>query len=78
MPGLKVLRSYPQPDSPALGSSPRNRALAVFKYLLGLEPEQAIKHELFKCIEHAFWQESFAAQGKLLDSSVVEELDDTK
>lgn len=78
MPGLKVLRSYPQPDSPALGTSPRNRALAVFKYLLGLEPEQAIKHELFKCVEHAFFQEGAAVAGRILDDSFVEMLDNTK
>jgi len=75
---FKVLRSYPQPDSPVLSHSHRNRALAVFKYLLGLEPEEAEKHDLYKCIEHAFEQQAASAQGRILNPSLVTILDDTK
>lgn len=53
---FSVSRTYPQPDScdPRLG--PRERAMAVFKYLLNLEPEAAVLHPLFECITHAFEQ----------------------
>lgn len=74
--GTKAIRTYPTPDSPKLGTSPRNRALATFKYLLNLEPEQAKDHPLFKCIEHAFKQEGDArmdlAPGPLDDSFIKE------
>lgn len=30
--------------------------MAVYKYLCNLEPEDAVKHELFPVIEHAFLQ----------------------
>lgn len=74
MPGLKLLRTYPQPDSPQLGGSARNRALAVFKYLLNAEPEAAIKHPLFACIEHSFAQQSAAAKGGALSDSLIPEV----
>jgi hypothetical protein len=53
---LTIRRTYPQPDSPQPNLGPRERALAVFKYLLGLEPEQAIRHPLFPCVEHSYVQ----------------------
>lgn len=53
---MNVIRTYPQPDSPAPHIGPRERALAVFKYLLCLEPEAAIMHPLFAVIVHAFEQ----------------------
>jgi hypothetical protein len=56
-------RTYPQPDSPASNLGPRERALAVFKYLLDLEPEQAVLHPLFPCIKHAFEQTGRLAVG---------------
>lgn len=52
-----ITRTYPQPDSPAPQIGPRERAMAVYKYLLNIEPEQATEHPLFKVIEHAFRQE---------------------
>lgn len=54
---MRITRTYPQPDSPAPNIGPRERAMAVYKYLLGTEPEDAVKHPLFACIVHAFEQE---------------------
>jgi hypothetical protein len=74
---FQVHRTYPQPDSPAVHLGPRERALAVFKYLQDLEPEAAIKHPLFKCIEHAFAQaerKGSDPDGLTLKPSVVPEL----
>lgn len=51
-----ITRTYPQPDSPAPQIGPRERAMAVYKYLLNIEPEQATEHPLFRVIEHAFIQ----------------------
>lgn len=51
---MRIRRTYPQPDSTAPHLGPRERALAVYKYLLNLEPEQAVEHELFPVIVHAF------------------------
>jgi hypothetical protein len=58
---MRILsRTYPQPDSPAPNLGARERALAVFKYLLDLEPEVAKDHPLFACIVHAFDQHAAA------------------
>ena len=51
---MRLRRSYPQPDSPREDLGPRERALAVYKYLLGLEPEEAIRHPLFECIRRSY------------------------
>lgn len=51
-----IRRTYPQPDSPQGNLGARERALAVFKYLLNLEPEVAKDHPLFSCVVHAFEQ----------------------
>lgn len=53
---MNILRTYPQPDSPAPHLRSRERAMAVFKYLLNMEPGAAVKHERFAVIEHAFEQ----------------------
>jgi len=53
---MKITRTYPQPDSPAPHLGARERAMAVYKYLLDIEPEAAVKHPLFACIVHAFEQ----------------------
>jgi hypothetical protein len=53
---MRITRTYPQPDSPEPHIGPRERALAVFKYLLDLEPEAAKDHPMFACIVHAFQQ----------------------
>jgi len=53
---MKITRTYPQPDSNLPHIGPRERAMAVFKYLLGLEPEAAVLHPLFACIEHSYGQ----------------------
>jgi hypothetical protein len=53
---MMISRTYPQPDSPEPHLGPRERALAVFKYLLDIEPEVAKDHPLFACIKHAFEQ----------------------
>ena len=55
-PSMRISRTYPQPDSPEPHLGPRERALAVFKYLLDLEPEVAVMHSMFACVEHAFQQ----------------------
>jgi len=54
---MKLRRTYPQPDSDRPNIRPRERALAVFKYLLNLEPEAAVNHELFTVIVHSYEQE---------------------
>ena len=72
--GLRLSRTFPQPDAPQLQASARNRALAVFKYLLGLDPEKAIQHPLFRCIEHSYEQQASAIKGELLNNSLIPEL----
>lgn len=67
-----VGRSYPQPDSPAPNIGARERALAVFKYLLDLEPEAAVRHPMFACIQNAFSQEEI--HGWNLCLSVIDSL----
>jgi len=42
---MQVSRTYPQPDLGHL--DPRCRALNLFKYLLGFEPEEAKDHPMF-------------------------------
>ena len=64
---MRLIRTYPQPDSPDLHIGPRERALAVFKYLLDMEPEVAKDHPLFACIEHAFVQVQIATRNDLVD-----------
>lgn len=58
---MKLRRTYPQPDSPEPHIGARERALAVFKYLLDLEPEQAKDHPMFACIVHSYQQAARAA-----------------
>lgn len=53
---MKIQRTYPQPDSPQPHIGPRERALAVFKYLMNIEPEQAREHKDFPLLEAAFEQ----------------------
>lgn len=53
---MKITRTYPQPDSPRPHIGPRERAMAVYKYLAGVEPEAAIAHPLFAVVAHAFEQ----------------------
>lgn len=58
---MRILsRTYPQPDSGAPNIGPRERALAVFKYLLDIEPEVAIKHARFLYVEELY--KSFAKE----------------
>lgn len=67
----KIQRTYPQPDSPAANMGPRERALAVYKYLMDLEPEAAVKHPLFDVIVHAFTQAGTAATRKWATETVI-------
>lgn len=53
---MKIHRTYPQPDANGAHLGPRERTMAVYKYLLGMEPEAAVKHPLFACIEHSYKQ----------------------
>lgn len=64
-------RTYPQPDSPLPNIGPRERALAVYKYLLNIEPEQAKLHPLFDCIVNAFHCEGIRALKMDLSPSKV-------
>jgi hypothetical protein len=52
----------------------RERAMAVFKYLLNLEPEQAVGHPLFATIVHAFDQAEARGAGLPLGPALLEEL----
>lgn len=67
-----MTRTYPQPDSPLAHIGPHERALAVFKYLLDLEPEVAKGHKLFACIVNAFDCEGIRALKMDLAPSLVE------
>lgn len=42
---MKLTRTYPAPDEPQLTT--HDRALSLYKYVLGLEPEDAIEHTSF-------------------------------
>ncbi len=53
---MKIHRTYPQPDSPQPHLGPRERAMAVYKYLLDLEPEVALHHPRFPLMVAAFEQ----------------------
>jgi len=61
----KIRRTYPAPDSPADHLGARERAMAVFKYLLDIEPERATKHPLFWCIKAAFEQHARRSRHEL-------------
>lgn len=72
---INISRTYPQPDSPNPKLGPRERAMAVFKYLLDLEPEEAVRHALFPCIVHAFEQAVAISQDREhLEPSLVPEI----
>ena len=86
---MKITRTYPQPDSPSPHLGARERALAVFKYLLDLEPEAAIGHPLFACIVHSYEQVAVKCfekamafeegrQPRPLGPSVIAELSSTR
>ena len=53
---MRIQRTYPQPDAPEPHIGPRERALAIFRYLeeYQLEPEEASKHPLFELVMAAF------------------------
>ena len=53
---MKIQRTYPQPDSPQPNIGPRERAMAVLKYLLDIEPEVAIKHHVFPLLVASYEQ----------------------
>lgn len=53
----RIIRTYPTPDTQRESCGPRERALAVFKYLMGLEPEEASKHPRFALIVNGFEQQ---------------------
>lgn len=72
---MKITRTYPQPDSDRNFIGYRERAMAVYKYLLDMEPEAAVKHPLFACIVHAF--EQARTQGTS-GPSLVAELSSTR
>lgn len=63
---MQISRTYPPPDSPREDLGPRERAMAVFKYLLDMEPEAAIKHSRFALLVHAFEQEARRQLRKIL------------
>lgn len=58
---LTIKCTYPTPDSARENCGPRERALAVFRYLMDLEPEEAAKHPRFHLIVNAFQQQSIMA-----------------
>lgn len=80
---FRMKRTYPSPDSAEENIGPRERALAVFKFLCRLEPEAAIKHPLFATIENAFLQErrralldlQKAARKIRLDEDIMDDLE---
>lgn len=51
---MQINRTYPQPDSPREHLGPRERALNLFKYLMGIEPEEAKDHPRFELVVNAF------------------------
>jgi len=53
-PKFKITRTYPLPDDQAAHIAPRYRAMAVFKYLLDMEPEDAVKDERFAVVQRGF------------------------
>lgn len=73
---MRMTRTYPRPDEPSANLGPRERALAVYKYLADVEPEQAVKHPLFAVIVHAFEQTAILAIRKFLDEEGLLELVD--
>jgi len=64
---MKIRRTYPQPDSPQPHIGPRERALAVLKYLSNIEPEDAVKHEKFELLVAAFEQAERVGWNKACD-----------
>lgn len=49
-----ITRTYPTPDDERPHIGPRERAMAVFKYLLNLEPEVAIRDSRFSALVEMF------------------------
>lgn len=70
---MKITRTYPQPDSNLSNIGPRERAMAVFKYLLDIEPEAATQHPLFACIVHSYEQSE--QRGHFIREGIPECLD---
>lgn len=68
---MKVFRTYPQPDSPNENIRARERALAVFKYLLDMEPELARVHPKYALIKAAFEQEGIMATRRWFDEAGI-------
>lgn len=58
---MKIQRTYPQPDSPQPNIGPRERAMAVLKYLLDIEPEDAVRHHGFPLLVASYEQAGRAA-----------------
>jgi len=58
---MQINRNYPTPDTERENCGPRERALAVFKYLFDMEPEQASKHERFQLVVAGFEQQARVA-----------------
>lgn len=73
-----ISRTYPAPDSPNLVLGPRERAMAVLKYLLGVEPEQAAgsarrnipPHPMFDMLVNSFENQRRAALLQLGQASL--------
>jgi hypothetical protein len=59
---MRMTRTYPTPDSNRESVGPRERAMAVYKYLLDVEPENAVRDPQFALIVHAFEQENRRGQ----------------
>ena len=59
-------RTYPQPDLGHL--SPRHRALNLFKYLLGMEPEEAVKHRTFPLVRASYESAEERGANELADT----------
>lgn len=63
----QIKRTYPEPDTDRPNCGPRERAMAVFKKLLDMEPEDAVGHEHFAVVEHAFVQENVRGQQQMAE-----------
>lgn len=69
-------QTCPSPDKPGDHLGPRERAMAVFKWLLDLDPHEAVRHEHFELIVNAFRQNArTTVRAALGESSYLDDED---
>jgi hypothetical protein len=64
---MRLRRTYPAPDHPGRHLGPRERAMAVLKKYLDLEPEKATRHPLFAQIVQIYASTDLTPAGRAFE-----------